>query len=262
MLTIPRRVNYPILSMSHANIEALMRGECRLIVADRFLEFSEVKEALTDAVYNDGVAEVDLYSGKEPGIFFDGVYVGKSFLARGYDHNFFRQSVKGKSVWCMHAGPADMMSWEPNHYVLTDQGSEPDNMTAFQYKVEVVEETTLGDVLANSYKYTLDYAAKVWRRCTDDEADRNFNKYRVSFAIYKHTGDDGARVADLTKVVSYLVGAVSSVLNEEELDALSPFIDKGVGIDTIRRVALREAHINKLVEAYKSGNINVGSNGV
>ncbi|MGA1846755.1 hypothetical protein [Deferribacter abyssi] len=238
--------NFPIMAIGdnfdyfYQNPDAVVK----CIIAPQFILAKSIEENIKN---DSNIVEF----GDTSGIFVNGIFVDKYFVNLGIDEKFLNQPVGTDSkVWCQLSGNFELLPWLP--FLFKISPTNPDDTS--YYEVLITDETTLGDVIKNSWRYTFSLENNVYEKLSDTNAWRNFKRAYMYNEVYKYNGNVQSKFADYSRVLSFILQKLkaNNLLSLEEESVLSAFLERLIDNDSLMRINQREQKINDLLAWYKT----------
>ena len=117
-------------------------------------------------------------------------------------------------------------------------------------------ELTLADVVGNHWRYEFDEIAGAYVACSERQAKRNWLKGRSRYLIGRKVGDDAARIADLSRLVNFLLSVVQDQFPPEVQTALAALISDVPDTPSLERVAGRHKAVNTILSEIGYPNVS------
>ena len=165
---------------------------------------------------------------------------------------YLNTKITGKDVYanlCSYGGFLPISRTEPL-FLITEKGVIPNN-GVFDYKrIDFLEETTIADLYKNACAYQYSVETDTYIRLTQAGTDQNALKYIMQRRITEIAGDPYDRIADLSRIILFLLSKVN--LTTEEHTLLDPLLQHAQTAQNLADIFNREHHIQDYVQHVKS----------
>jgi hypothetical protein len=196
----------------------------------------------------DGVAEVrddDKYYGK----FFDKIFLSKEIIAEGYDVSWFKQSLENKTVFVEKYGFTGRLPQLPSYYKIL--GTYDTNTDDDYVEVNTLE-TTLAGLFKKLNRYSLNSSTGKYEEITVEEELNNVSCYAKQYEIMKELGDDGARIADYSKIIKRLIKAVLPSLSSSDQTLFADLANLAPSDSKLTEMSDREQKLKAILDRYNN----------
>ena len=138
----------------------------------------------------------------------------------------------------------------PVPFIITTKGVIPDNGELDYKRIDFIEETTIADLYRNACAYQYSVETDTYIRLPQAGADQNALKYIMQRRITEIAGDPYDRIADLSRIILFLLSKVN--LTTEEHTLLDPLLQHAQTAQNLADIFNREHHIQDYVQHVKS----------
>lgn len=135
-------------------------------------------------------------------------------------------------------------------FVVTEKGIAPENGEWDYKRIDYIEETTIADLYKNACAYQYSVETDTYIRLPQAGADQNALKYIMQRRITEIAGDPYDRIADLSRIILFLLKKVN--LTTEEHTLLDPLLQHAQSAIDLADIFNREHHIQDYVQHVKS----------
>lgn len=182
----------------------------------------------------------------------EGLYV-KSDLD-GFDQQFLTTSIIGKKVYApLHMYGGYIPTTTGVKILVLGQVDEipSDQAALWEYKpINYTNEKTVADLYKNACAYKYDFHADAFVRLNEKEALQNSLKLVMQKKIMNISGDAFDRIADLSRLVLFLLNKVE--LSSDEQEVLAPLLEYAQDAQGLTSVFDREEAIQEYVASVKN----------
>ena len=133
---------------------------------------------------------------------------------------------------------------------ISAKGVIPDNGELDYKRIDFIEEATIADLYHNACAYQYNVETDTYIRLTQAGADQNALKYIMQRRITEIAGDPYDRIADLSRIILFLLKKVN--LTTEEHTLLDPLLQHAQSAIDLADIFNREHHIQDYVQHVKS----------
>ena len=207
------------------------------------------KHAITDNkinIYdnNKNIFEVT-FTELEPDLFVD------TDLEETFTKAYFDTPLNGKDVYAsLHLYGGYLPTARNAKFILCNKGEKPTD-TMWDYKqVLYTDEKTIKDLYKNACAYQYNPDADAYIRLPENGAIQNSLKIVMQKRITEIAGDPYDRIADLSRIILFLLGKVN--LTTEEHTLLDPLLQHAQTVIDLADIFNREHHIQDYVQHVKS----------
>lgn len=182
-----------------------------------------------------------------------GIYVAPDFCD-SFTKEYFETALAGKKTYVplhLHGGyiptttGAKILVLEPN------EDLPPESVTGWEYKpLHCTDEAIVADIYRNACAYKYDHHVDAFVRLAEKEALQNSLKLYMQKMIMTISGDSFDRIADLSRIVLFLLSKVE--LTPEEREAIEPLLEYAPDSQGLAGVFEREIAIQEYVASVKN----------
>lgn len=178
------------------------------------------------------------------------IYVAPEFIH--ITPEYLNTKITGKDVYAnlMGYGGYLPISQRFAPFVITEKGVIPDNGELDYKRIDFIEETTIADLYRNACAYQYNVETDTYTRLPQAGADQNALKYIMQRRITEIAGDPYDRIADLSRIILFLLKKVN--LTTEEHTLLDPLLQHAQSAIDLADIFNREHHIQDYVQHVKS----------
>lgn len=97
----------------------------------------------------------------------------------------------------------------------------------------------MADLIAFHFAYSYDFDQKGFVHVPEEVAKRNFFRLKCQYEAHRVVGNDSAAIADLVKLVTFLLQLVQNDMTEDQQALLSGFLETEISHDSLARVNSR-----------------------
>lgn len=168
-----------------------------------------------------------------------------------YPRSYFEKAVSGLEVWAPLFLYGGYLPTRNGMKFFTGLPGE-EKPSDYEYKrVEVTAEIlTVGDLYRNAWKYAYNKESDSFVRLSETAAVQNALKFYMQKQIMETSGDAFDRIADLSRLVIFLLSKVS--LSTEEREAFSGLLAYAPTASLLSGVIKRETGIQTYVSHVKA----------
>ena len=172
-------------------------------------------------------------------------------LEETFTKAYFDTQLNGKDVYAsLHLYGGYLPTARNAKFILCNKGEKPTD-TMWDYKqVLYTDETTIKDLYKNACAYQYNPDADAYIRLPENGAIQNSLKIVMQKRITEIAGDPYDRIADLSRIILFLLGKVN--LTTEEHTLLDPLLQHSQSATDLADIFNREHHIQDYVQHVKS----------
>ena len=172
-------------------------------------------------------------------------------LEETFTKAYFDTPLNGKDVYAsLHLYGGYLPTARNAKFILCNKGEKPTD-TMWDYKqVLYTDETTIKDLYKNACTYQYNPDADAYIRLPENGAIQNSLKIVMQKRITEIAGDPYDRIADLSRIILFLLGKVN--LTTEEHTLLDPLLQHAQTAQNLADIFNREHHIQDYVQHVKS----------
>ena len=172
-------------------------------------------------------------------------------LEETFTKAYFDTPLNGKDVYAsLHLYGGYLPTARNAKFILCNKGEKPTD-TMWDYKqVLYTDETTIKDLYKNACAYQYNPDADAYIRLPENGAIQNSLKIVMQKRITEIAGDPYDRIADLSRIILFLLGKVN--LTTEEHTLLDPLLQHSQSATDLADIFNREHHIQDYVQHVKS----------
>lgn len=182
-----------------------------------------------------------------------GIYVSPDFCG-SFTKEYFETTLSGKKVYVplhLYGGYIPTTTGAKILVLETTEYLPPESVTGWEYKpLYCTGEATVADIYRNACAYRYDYHVDAFVRLTEKEAQQNSLKLYMQKMIMTISGDSFDRIADLSRIILFLLSKVE--LTTEEREAIEPLLEYAPDSQGLAGVFEREIVIQKYVATVKN----------
>lgn len=180
---------------------------------EEFIKTSKVKGIIGEIDFHIGRSDLQNLSQNVKDLMYRDLVIGnlsdRYILDKPID--ILSRSVVGKYVYTRNDIQSSYLSNNPYDFSISDSSNKD------AIKVEVTNEETLYDIIVDHYKFVYDENTDTFKRIYDfNEIRKRFEKERIRFEILRDIGDEFDLIADQSKLILDLIGAVNLDSNKRE----------------------------------------------
>ena len=172
-------------------------------------------------------------------------------LEETFTKAYFDTPLNGKDVYAsLHLYGGYLPTARNAKFILCEKGQKPTD-TMWDYKqVIYTDEQTIKDLYKNACAYQYNPDADAYIRLPENGAIQNSLKIVMQKRITEIAGDPYDRIADLSRIILFLLKKVN--LTTEEHTLLDPLLQHAQSAIDLADVFNREHHIQDYVQHVKS----------
>ena len=181
----------------------------------------------------------------------DGIMVAEDMTAI-ITPDYLNTSIVGKDVYApLHLYGGYLPTSHPTQYKIVDAGSTlPEDSNWDFKKIEYDNETTVANLYTNASWYQYSFETDTFIKLPENGALQNKLKLYMQKRIMEIGGDSYDRIADLSRVVLFLLS--KATLTEEEHNIIDPLITDSQTSLELADVFQREKNIQDYVASVKA----------
>ena len=172
-------------------------------------------------------------------------------LEETFTKAYFNTPLNGKDVYAsLHLYGGYLPTARNAKFILCEKGQKPTD-TMWDYKqVIYTDEQTIKDLYKNACAYQYNPDADAYIRLSENGAIQNSLKIVMQKRITEIAGDPYDRIADLSRIILFLLKKVN--LTTEEHTLLDPLLQHAQSAIDLADIFNREHHIQDYVQHVKS----------
>lgn len=183
------------------------------------------------------------------------VWVDKGLVNEGFNEEYLNTPITGKRVFVPFLyGTSYLPTTNTTKYVVLDSDTESVPHDGERYREVIFEnEQTIADLYCNAYRYSYSPETDTFLPLPQEGALQNTIKPLLMKEVMLLCGDAYDRIADLSRIVLFLLSKVE--LTETEADILAPLLEYAPNVHDLAPVAQRERNVQALVAQAKANPI-------
>ena len=172
-------------------------------------------------------------------------------LEETFTKAYFNTPLNGKDVYAsLHLYGGYLPTARNAKFILCNKGEKPTD-TMWDYKqILYTDEKTIKDLYKNACAYQYNPDADAYIRLSENGAIQNSLKIVMQKRITEIAGDPYDRIADLSRIILFLLKKVN--LTTEEHTLLDPLLQHAQSAIDLADIFNREHHIQDYVQHVKS----------